>query len=210
MKDATCTAASTCSKCDYTEGEALGHEGVGKCTRCGEELPIIGSGRGDSVLSDIVLEAGEIYAMRMTHSGYSNFAVWLYDADDNRDLLINEIGNYTGTVFLDGASPLMLNIEADGDWSYEIYKLEMISQDSFSGKGDYVTGIFYMSGGAQSWHFKHSGDSNFAVWLYTSEGRDLVINEIGMYDADQIVSVSGSYAFLVINADGEWEIYPDK
>lgn len=206
LSKATCEKPIWCSRCGYTEGETLGHEGIGKCTRCGDEIPITGSGSGDSVLSDIVLEDGEIYAMHMTHSGYGNFAVWMYDAYSDRDLLINEIGNYDGIVLLDGTSPLMLNIEAGGNWTYEIYKLSKISQNSFSGKGDYVTGIFRISGGAQVWHFEHSGNSNFAVWLYTADGRDLIINEIGAYDAEQIISTTGGHAFFVITADGEWKV----
>ncbi len=208
-KNATCTSPISCTRCDYTEGEPLGHDGSGRCTRCGEALPIEGSGSGDAVVSGIELDDDAFYILHMTHSGYSNFIVHAYGADGDKDLLVNEIGNYSGVILIDSESPIMLNVEADGKWTYNILELASFDISDFSGKGDWVTCIFPAPDGAQSWHFKHNGDSNFVVWLWTTDGRDLVINEIGAYDADQVITIpEGSSAFFEIKADGEWAIYP--
>ena len=48
-----------------------------------------------------------------THNGSSNFAILGWG--DRRDLLVNEIGTYSGTVRL--GNPLALEIKADGEWT---------------------------------------------------------------------------------------------
>jgi len=206
---ATCTMPIFCTRCDYTDGEALGHEGQGKCKRCGIATPIQGSGYGDAVISDINFAEDGIHLLHFTHTGRGNIIVHGYDETGDKDHLINEIGNYDGVVVLWGNSPYMFNIKADGQWTYEITKIETTSEKSFSGKGDYVTGIFSTSSGAQIWHFTHDGESNFIVRVVTTDGSRSVVNEIGIYDADQIINIpAGSNAFFEIIADGNWEIYP--
>ena len=49
------------------------------------------------------------------YTGESNFAIWVYSTDD-RDLLVNAIGTYSGTVF-SIAGAFLYDIEADGDWT---------------------------------------------------------------------------------------------
>ncbi|PFG20670.1 hypothetical protein [Serinibacter salmoneus] len=76
------------------------------------ELVMPRSGTGDSVL----LYRGAAATPTFTHSGESNFAVWSYG--DQRDLLINEIGAYSGTHAIT-SGPAVIVITADGDWSVE-------------------------------------------------------------------------------------------
>ena len=57
---------------------------------------------------------GDLVTARVTHTGSSNFAVLSYG--DSQDLLINEIGRYTGEVLIP-AGTSVLEIEADGAWS---------------------------------------------------------------------------------------------
>lgn len=205
MQPATCTEPATCSVCGYTEGDPLGHANDGTCTRCGA---IVGSGYGDSVVEDLTLpDPSAIYVMHFTHSGRHNIIVQSYDATGDKDHLINEIGDYDGTILLLGKSPIMLNIEADGVWEYTITKLEKTSDTSFSGHGDFVTPLFKSN--SKIWHFTHDGGRNFVVVLWTSDGRDWVVNEIGSYDASQVAQIpNGSYAFFEITADGDWSINP--
>ena len=209
-KDATCTSASKCKTCGKSKGKALGHTtSMGTCSRCGEKIfkAIENSGYGDKVVTDISLGDG-IFVAKFKHTGSSNFIVKFYDSDGNDyDLLINEIGNYKGTVLLSGEGEYMFEISADGYWEYEIKALEKTSKESFTGSGDYVTPIFSSSN--KVWKFKHDGNSNFAVWLYSSDGRDLLVNEIGKYDGETIVNIpSGGSAFFEINADGNWSATP--
>ncbi|MGN0517091.1 MAG: hypothetical protein ACI4II_00020 [Acutalibacteraceae bacterium] len=204
-KDADCTTPKTCSICGKTKGKALGHTtDNGICERCGLELfkPIKNSGHGDSAISDIKTGSG-LYTIHFKHDGNSNFIVYLYDDKNEKDIIINEIGNYDGTVLLTGDNPYMLNIKADGNWSYTIDKLSTTNEIDFSGHGDFVTPIF--SGSTSIYKFTHDGNSNFVVRVYSSKGYDLLINEIGDYNGTQIVEISGS-AFFEINADGKWSI----
>lgn len=210
-KEATCTEPKTCSVCGTVEGEALGHTTkAGTCYRCGLELfePISNSGSGNKVVSDIQLGSG-IYTVHFKHTGRRNFIVHSYDKDGNKGYLVNTIGNYDGTVLLTGDSPIMLNIDADGSWSYTIDKLSTTAETSFSGTGDTITPIF--SSSEKIWTFHHTGSRNFIVWLYTSDGRDLIVNDIGDYSGEQVVQIpAGSAAFFEITADGNWSISPSS
>lgn len=66
-------------------------------------------GHGDDV---VYVDKGSKTAF--SHNGEDNFAVFGV-AEDGRDLLINEIGSYHGTVGLN--TPEILIITADGDWT---------------------------------------------------------------------------------------------
>ena len=208
--EATCTEPKTCSVCGITEGEALGHTTTnGKCERCGEEIyaPQEFAGAGDNVITDINIGGSGIYRAHITHSGSRNFIVKSYDADGDHDLLINEIGSYDGYVLLTGESPIALNIEADGSWYVYIEQCGATSETAFSGHGDYVTDLFSASSG--SWTFTYSGEHNFVVRVYTTKGRDLLVNTIGSYEGTQMVSIpAGSKAMFEITADtyGSWTI----
>lgn len=68
------------------------------------------NGRGD----DIVTYMGGVGPATIQHSGSRNFVV-LTTFKGDRDLLVNEIGNYSGTVVLRG--PTYVIVSADGEWS---------------------------------------------------------------------------------------------
>jgi hypothetical protein len=59
-------------------------------------------------------------------------------------------------------------------------------------------------GGVGIAQIAHSGESNFAIWHYSGDGSDLIVNEIG--------PVSGGYrwpsgvAVIEVSADGPWSI----
>lgn len=205
--EATCTAPKTCSVCGQTEGEPLGHTTAnGVCERCGMESYATQTGSGDSVVSDIST-GDSIYRVHFTNSGSRNFAIWSYDSTGERDLLVNTIGNYDGRVLLLGSSPFSFEVTSSGNWSYTVEPLGTTDTTSFSGHGDYVTDIFPASSG--SWRFTHDGSGNFAVWVYTTDGRDLPVNTIGTYDGTRMISIpAGSNAFFAITADGNWTISP--
>lgn len=218
-KEATCTESGSydevvyCSRCneelsrETKKVDALGHTTTsGKCERCGAEFYEAVNGSGDDVVTNITVGDG-LYKVHFTNSGSANFAVWVHDADGNRDLAVNEIGNYDGYYFLLGDSPYMFEIESNGKWSYTIEQLGTTSETSFKGHGCYVSDKFSAESG--KWHITHNGNSNFAIWLYTTSGRDLLVNEIGTYDGNKLLSIpSGSSAILVVEADGDWTITP--
>jgi hypothetical protein len=72
------------------------------------------TGKGD----DVVLVTGEpagLATVTIKHRGSENFVVHSYSADDS-ELLVNEIGNYSGESILPSGT-LLLEVEADGTWS---------------------------------------------------------------------------------------------
>jgi hypothetical protein len=58
----------------------------------------------------------------MTHTGQSNFAIWLHDDEGDREgLLVNKIGDFTGSKALGvTAGAFFLVVNADGDWTVTI------------------------------------------------------------------------------------------
>jgi hypothetical protein len=74
------------------------------------------SGRGDAVSGMFSPPSGPS-PWTITHTGESNFAVWLH-CSGGSDLIQNEIGRVAGSrviQFEDG--PCLWEVEADGEWS---------------------------------------------------------------------------------------------
>jgi hypothetical protein len=73
------------------------------------------TGKGDDVLLVESPPSG-LVTSRITHQGDSNFAVWVYTVDGDRDLVVNEIGNYSGEVqILSGT--VLVAVTSEGTWS---------------------------------------------------------------------------------------------
>ncbi|MCA1568714.1 MAG: hypothetical protein LC798_00005 [Chloroflexi bacterium] len=72
------------------------------------------TGTGDDV---VMLDPGTsgLATSVFAHQGSGNFAVWSYSSS-GVELLVNEIGAYSGEVLL-GAGTLLFEITADGPWS---------------------------------------------------------------------------------------------
>lgn len=78
-----------------------------------EATPV--DGKGD----DVVLIRSAKDTASFTHSGKSNFAVIATSDDEGSDLVVNEVGKYSGTVILpvSGGDSLLVSIQADGAWT---------------------------------------------------------------------------------------------
>lgn len=76
----------------------------------------ISGGRALGSGDDVVLLDGT-GRMTITHDGESNFAVLSHG--DGRDLLVNEIGRYSGTVLV-SSDALLVEIGADGNWTLDL------------------------------------------------------------------------------------------
>lgn len=72
------------------------------------------TGQGDMVL---LLSGSDPDTAEISHSGESNFVVQAYG--NSRRLLVNEIGNYSGTVIMP-QDTLVLEVVADGRWQLAI------------------------------------------------------------------------------------------
>jgi len=195
-----------------------------------ERSPITFKGTGDTVTESFTLEKG-IAIFHIHHTGYSNFIIWLYNADtgEREELLVNEIGSYDGSTLLGVTSGYLgdvsegnyiLEITADGSWEVDIeqplVKEATEPPISLSGNGDSVPPPFVLDSGLVTFHMHHTGYSNFIIWLYNADGEreELLVNEIGSYDGSTLVSVSNAWTaeakpgihYLKITADGSWQV----
>jgi hypothetical protein len=161
------------------------------------------AGFGDDVISVTKHGTGAQVAI-IQHSGGSNFAVHSLDATmDTNDLLVNEIGNYSGTVLFDARNreqTTALKITAGGSWTVKLVPLTSVR--SFDGSAP-MTGsgddVFYYKGPAKAATFTHDGSSNIAVHTFGTR-PDLLINEIGAYTG----TVVWSPGLYQVSADGNW------
>ena len=91
------------------------------------------TGQGDSVVNCELRPGRPV--IEITHRGDGNFAIWLYDDHGERDLLVNEIGFYSGSSLIrvdDGSydsfssGPCFMEIKADGEWSLTLVQGELV------------------------------------------------------------------------------------
>ena len=74
------------------------------------------SGRGDEVL-ELPDSVRGCTKAKIAHDGTANIIVWSYGTgNEQRELLVNDIGHYEGTVKWDQQAS-SLEIKADGAWS---------------------------------------------------------------------------------------------
>lgn len=84
--------------------------------------PVILSGRGQKATDLFYLPQG-LARFEMTHSGDSNFAIWLMnDLGIREGLLVNEIGSFQGSkaVRIEKPGMYLMDITADGTWKVTI------------------------------------------------------------------------------------------
>lgn len=165
------------------------------------------SGSGDSVVSiELPDGADQIAIATISHSGSRNFTVWALDSGMNeQDLMVNQIGNYSGTVAfnLRGNDTTALEVNADGKWTItlrSVLTLKEFSGSEVSGAGDDVL-IYRGDAGVAT--IAHNGSRNFTIWTY-GDRSDLVVNEIGAYNGS--VRWSAGPSLVVISADGKWSV----
>jgi len=173
--------------------------------------PFTVGGSGNDVISFRI--PGDVPAiLDITYNGASNFIVWSLDGSfDPIDLLVNEIGSYSGRRMVHGGWFFVpdlvrhLEIDSSGPWTITAQPLSAAStfRTSTSGTGD---NILLYKGSAATITSTHDGSSNFIIWGYRSDGRlnELIVNEIGSYSGTDLAG-SGT-SILDIQADGNWTL----
>lgn len=130
-----------------------------------------------------------------------------YPESGPQQLLVNVIGNYSGTRWL-RPGEYTLEITADGGWTATIE--EMTLDDAaigpLEGEGDFISPIFSATPGPAPYAFTHDGKRNFAVLAYCIDGQDLAVNEIGAVNQEAVVDFRGVACFWDVSADGKWSI----
>ena len=170
------------------------------------EVQIKISGYGQDVTETVDLPDGVWWA-GIVHTGDSNFIVEVHRGGERAELLVNEIGDYSGIRPFWGGEPAVFSVEAGGLWSIIIRSLLCCVSEDFSGEGDNVSFLFHpQTTGA--WEVKHNGDSNFIVTLHCRGGRELVQNKIGIVRGSTYISFPEGPCFWEVEADGEWSLRP--
>jgi hypothetical protein len=171
----------------------------------GEFAPFALSGNGDSVPGLTI--PGDIRAiLEFSYSGGSNFVVVSYGpGDDYLDLLVNEIGAYSGRrpVNFDPTTGRVryLEIQASGPWTINVLPPSQ-AHTEWGGLGDDVVAVT-ASPSSRPITLTLTGSSNFIVWSYSNSSRlDLEVNEIGPYTGTVLLDAGARY--LEIVADGSW------
>jgi len=157
---------------------------------------------------------GAIGIVAISEKGTSNFVVESLDSHgDTNALLVNEIGNYSGTLLLDaeaGVHSVAFKIESNGTWTLTVKPVTSARRWDpalpLTGKGDDVVAVAPSANGLTIVTLKHSGSSNFAILAYRSDGSDLLVNEIGKYSGETTLA-DGTF-LLEVTADGAWSVTP--
>lgn len=130
-------------------------------------------------------------------------------SDGFESLLVNEIGAYRGTKWMDirdGSRTSTLTVNATGSWTVTVGELDLAerAQGPMSGTGDAV--LFFL-GSSKKVRITNTGESNFAVHAVSlAESRiELLVNHIGGYEGT--VPLSGP-AIIQVTSSGNWTITP--
>jgi hypothetical protein len=169
------------------------------------------SGSGDQIID--LKSTKKTLIVKLTHLGSSNFAVWAKDKNaENIDLLVNEVGNYSGNtlVYPNGQTLRFLEVTADGNWAAEVASLSSArkwSKKLIEGTGDDVIQLNKPLSASTKFKLSYTGEDNFAVWTFDKNGKrlDLKANEIGTYTGTKFLGKSVKYIAIVANG-GVWSI----
>lgn len=174
----------------------------------GTFTPVSKQGSSDGVV-DLPTDA-KAGLVTATYAGESNFAIEELDSSNQKvGLLVNTIGAYTGTTAW-GFGPASgksarLKVTASGGWTIKLAPIgsaPLLGKQN-SGKGDAVC---LWTGPKADWAITNKGEGNFVVTKHAKGllGHDLLVNEIGNYDATQ--PVTAGPAVTTIESDGDWTI----
>jgi hypothetical protein len=180
--------------------------------------PVVIGGRGTKVAT-IRLAKNSPAVVTARHRGSSNFVVELVSpgAGGGSDLLINEIGNYSGQVALDEAEAgrYRVPVTADGPWTIRFTQpvptpAAKRVPGTVRGRGSRVVQIRSSQDLQPVIDVRHRGRSNFVVDLIgygDTSGTELLVNEIGNYSGQSLLNdmPEGSY-LLAVQADGPWTV----
>ncbi|GAB1821479.1 hypothetical protein [Herbidospora sp. RD11066] len=168
-------------------------------------------GDGDDVVSVKATKTPGL--ITFTYEGESNFIVYTINPKGKKDdLLVNEIGSWTGTVlYNDPASfgntgTAGLQIQAEGPWTATfkpVAKARCWCSATIRGEGTQVLKL-NPTRGLRTMNATHNGKSNFIVYGYQSltDYPDLLINKIGRYKG-KVLLTQGT-RLVTVHADGVW------
>lgn len=179
--------------------------------------PVVFKGSGARVV-DLDLGRDSPLVVAASHNGTSNFVVELVPRSGGySELLVNEIGRYSGQVAVRDAEAgrYRVQVDADGAWDLRFTQPgpEPTAQTipgSVMGQGPSVVQIRSNRDSQPVVSLRHRGDSNFIVEVIgigSVTGSELLANEIGDFDGETLVrEMPAGFYLLAVEADGTWEV----
>ena len=124
--------------------------------------------------------------------------------DGAEGLLVNTIDSYTGSHFInlrDSSVTTTLTISAEGSWTVQIADARTAPHIT-SGSGDKA---IIVEGPGSKAGITNQGEGNFVVEVYSADGGDLAVNEIGSYRGTVPMTLP---ALVQVTSTGKWSITP--
>ena len=124
--------------------------------------------------------------------------------DGAEGLLVNTIDSYTGSHFInleDSSLTTTVTITAEGSWTMQIADAATAPHVT-SGSGDKA---IIVDGPGAKGAITNKGEGNFVVEVYSTDGGDLAVNEIGSYRGTVPMTLP---ALVQITSTGTWNIVP--
>ncbi len=164
-----------------------------------------------------MLKLGSIVDVRTVTASYhgsSNFAIEALDkSGQEQDVLVNTIGNYSGTTLLtpsDGTAISAFKVTASGAWTVKVSDITKTKQwngkSKLSGTGDSVFIIPGGTDGATTVAIAGHGKENFVVISYGNSGENVLVNEIGSWSGRELLPPNT--VAVAVQYDGSWSIAP--
>lgn len=163
------------------------------------------SGRGDKIVK-FTAQDGPTYA-KITGKGGGNFAVISYTGSTYGALLVNEIGSFSGSVYVDPGMN-RFKVTSSGTWTIEVWPIISAKHWNgtapLTGKGDSVFNLTGSASGITT--IKNMSKSNFAVLVYAQDGEylDLLVNEIGAYNGEVMLPDADPMVLVIQAVGGTW------
>jgi hypothetical protein len=175
---------------------------------------IVLKGKGKKVAKFTIPEDAIAIAV-IAHKGKSNFIVHSIDSSGaTLDSLVNEIGNYTGTVLFDtdvGEHSVAFGIDADGSWTITIKPVSRApawnASTPLKSRGDAVYRVSPPSSGLVTVDLGFKGDGNFIVHSYSDGGSEGLANEIDNFSG-QVLLPHGTFLLEIVANGGTWSMTP--
>lgn len=167
-------------------------------------------GSGDEVVSGLKTDSLSYAYIQHDKEGHFSVRGYFGTGEYDYDLLVNTTEKYKGKTLLYPEREYTFEVNGEGDWTIDVYKMGTSSVDSFSGSGDFVSPAFFKT--SDVYEINTKGDSHFSVKGYYGGGEydcELLVNTTDNdYSGSVMFRCDSEYAFFVIEGEREWEIKP--
>jgi hypothetical protein len=173
--------------------------------------PFTLEGNGSEVV-EFGIPAGTVGIATITNDGEGAFSVSTVDAaGERRELLVSDIGTYSGTRLLDPAAPPVgFDVESDGFWSIEVQPISAArawdGASRLSGGASDVVLVQPPTAAELPVDVVYDGAGTFGVSTDSASGKAPLINEVGPYRA--VVQLPAGTSLIEIDSDAAWSITP--